>query len=122
MRLARGDRIPTPVVGPVYERDEQGTQFFGFVYITPLPVFNNGTPLLRQREAEYRRACVALDQVQKRTVAQVRAATAKWNQSNQLVARTAGLTDRLKSRSPASNASSRRARRISRRSSRPANA
>lgn len=94
--LARGDRIPTPIVGPEYERDEQGSQFFGFVYITPIPIVNNGQALVRQREAEYRRACVALEQVQKRTVAQVRAATAKWNQANQLVARTDGLTDRLK--------------------------
>ena len=39
---------------------------------------------------------MALEQVQKRTVAQVRAATAKWNQANQLVERTDGLTDRLK--------------------------
>jgi cobalt-zinc-cadmium efflux system outer membrane protein len=94
--LAKGDRIPTPVVGPVYERDEQGTQFFGFVYITPLPVFNNGMPLVRQREAEYRRVCITLDQIRQRTIAQVKAAVAKWNQANQLVARTDGLTDSLK--------------------------
>jgi cobalt-zinc-cadmium efflux system outer membrane protein len=94
--LAKGDAIPTPVVGPVYERDEQGTQFFGFVYITPIPVFNNGRPLIRQREAEYRRACVTLDQVRQRTVAQVKAAIVKWNQANQLVSRTDGLTDSLK--------------------------
>jgi cobalt-zinc-cadmium efflux system outer membrane protein len=94
--LAKGDRIPTPVVGPVYERDEQGTQFFGFVYITPIPVVNNGMPLVRQREAELRRACVGLQQVQERTVAQVTAATAKWNEANRLVAETGGLTDRLK--------------------------
>jgi cobalt-zinc-cadmium efflux system outer membrane protein len=93
--LAKGDRIPTPVVGPVYERDEQGTQFFGFVYITPIPVFNNGQPLVRQREAEYRRAYIALQQVQKRTIAQVKSATAKWNGANQLVARSQGLAERL---------------------------
>ena len=95
VRLARGDRIPTPVVGPIYERDEQGTQFFGFVYITPIPVLNNGTPLVRQREAEYRRATVALQQVEQRTVAQVKAALAKWNGANQLVARTVGLASAI---------------------------
>jgi cobalt-zinc-cadmium efflux system outer membrane protein len=94
--LAKGDRIPTPVIGPEYERDEQGTQFLGFVYITPIPILNNGQPLVRQREAEYRRACIALQQVQQRTVAQVKAATAKWNGATQLVARTSGLTGRLK--------------------------
>jgi cobalt-zinc-cadmium efflux system outer membrane protein len=93
--LANGDRIPTPVVGPVYERDEQGTQFFGFVYITPLPVINNGKPLVRQREAEYRRACIAVEQLEIRTVAQVQAAIEKWNGANQLVSSTASLSDTL---------------------------
>ena len=78
--LAKGDRIPTPVVGPVYERDEQGTQFFGFVYITPIPIINNGTPLVRQREAEYRRAVVAAQQLEQRAATQVKAAVAKWNE------------------------------------------
>ncbi len=94
--LARADRIPTPVVGPVYERDEQGTQFFGFVYITPIPVLNNGAPLVRQREAEYRRAGVALQQIEQRTVAQVKAAIANWNEANELAKETQGLTERLK--------------------------
>jgi cobalt-zinc-cadmium efflux system outer membrane protein len=94
--LARGDRIPTPVVGPLYERDEGGTQFFGFVYITPIPILNNGTPLVRQREAEVRRAVVQVQQVQQRTVAQVKAAVARWNGANRLVRQTVGLTETLK--------------------------
>ena len=96
--LAKGDRIPTPVVGPTYERDEQGTQFFGFVYITPIPVLNNGKPLVMQREAEYRRACVALEQLQQRTVAQVTAALANWNEANDLTKETSGLTAKLRGR------------------------
>ena len=95
VNLAKADRIPTPVVGPVYERDEQGTQFFGFVYITPLPVLNNGSPLVRQREADQRRAVAALQNAQKRVVAQVRSAVAKWNGANRLVRRTGGLSDLL---------------------------
>jgi cobalt-zinc-cadmium efflux system outer membrane protein len=96
VKLAKGDRIPTPVVGPVYERDEQGTQFFGFVYITPIPILNNGNPLVMQREADYRRAVVSLQQVEKRTVTQVKAAVAKWNAANRLVSQTSGLTGMLK--------------------------
>ena len=53
VRLAKGDRIPTPIVGPLYQSDEVGVQYFGFVYITPLPFLNNGKPLVIQREAEY---------------------------------------------------------------------
>jgi cobalt-zinc-cadmium efflux system outer membrane protein len=94
--LARADRIPTPVVGPTYERDQAGVQFVGFVFITPIPIVNNGAPLVRQREAEYRRACGALEQIQQRTVAQVEAAIANWNEANQLSRDTQGLTEKLK--------------------------
>ena len=96
VKLARGDRIPTPVIGPQYEKDETGSQFFGFVFITPLPIVNNGKPLVIQREAEYRRSLVTLDQVTQRTVAQVKAAVAKWNQANRLVAQSNTLTEKLR--------------------------
>src|SRR5207244_8832123 len=95
VNLARADRMPSPVVGPVYERDEQGTQFFGFVYITPIPIINNGKPLVLQREADYRRAAVALQTAEQRVVAQVKAAVAKWNGARELVADSQGLTSEL---------------------------
>ena len=62
--LAKGDRIPTPIIGPQYEMDEAGVQYIGFVFITPLPVWNNGKPLVLQREADHRRAVVAYEQAQ----------------------------------------------------------
>jgi len=86
--LARADRIPIFSVGPVYERDESGTSFYGIVASTPVPVLNAGGPLLRQREAEYRRDVVALEQTRQRVRAQVKATLVKWNQVQQLVART----------------------------------
>jgi cobalt-zinc-cadmium efflux system outer membrane protein len=95
VKLAKGDRIPTPVLGPVYERDQAGVQYAGFVAIVPIPIVNNGTPLVRQREAEYRRAAITLQQIEQRTVTQVKAAAAKWNQAKKLVERTAGLTKNL---------------------------
>ncbi len=96
MRLANADRTPSPIIGPEYESDEVAVQYFGFVWIQPIPLLNNGTPLLRQREAEYRRALVALQQIEQRTVAQVKASLAKWRQSQTLVERTNSLTDSLK--------------------------
>jgi outer membrane protein, heavy metal efflux system len=93
--LAKGDRIPTPVIGPQYEMDEAGVQYIGFVFITPLPVWNNGKPLVLQREAEHRRAMVGYEQAQQRAVAQVRAAVAKWNGATELVNDTAGLSKEL---------------------------
>jgi cobalt-zinc-cadmium efflux system outer membrane protein len=96
VRLAKGDRIPTPIVGPEYQIDEAGIQYIGFVYITPLPVVNSGKPLVIQREAEFCRSRMALQAAEQRAVTQVKAATAKWNAANRLIARTGGLNESLK--------------------------
>jgi outer membrane protein, heavy metal efflux system len=93
--LAKGDRIPTPVIGPQYAMDEAGVQYIGFVLISPLPVWNSGKPLVIQREAEHRRAVVAYQQAQQRAIAQVRAAVAKWNGATELVNESAGLSKDL---------------------------
>jgi outer membrane protein, heavy metal efflux system len=95
VRLARADRIPSPVVGPEYQANENGTQFVGFVLISPLPILNSGMPLVRQREAEAMRACIALQQAQQRAVAQVRAGVAKWNGATELVNETGDLAGEL---------------------------
>lgn len=96
VHLARGDRIPTPIVGPEYQCDEVGVQYIGFVYISPIPVLNNGRPLVLQREADHRRALTTLQQAEQRTVIQVKSATAKWNGALRLVRQTTGLTANLK--------------------------
>ena len=93
--LSRGDRIPSPIIGPQYEIDEAALQYFGLVYVTPIPIWNNGTPLVRQRVAEHHRAHLALQQAQQRAVAQVRSALAKWNGATELVKETRGLTAEL---------------------------
>ena len=93
--LARGDRIPTPIIGPQYAMDEAGVQYIGLIYVSALPILNNGKPLQLQREAEARRACVALQQAQQRAVAQVRASVAKWNGATELVNETGGLSGEL---------------------------
>ena len=94
-RLAKADRIPTPVVGPEWEVDEVGVQYVGLVLISPLPIFNNGSPLVHQREAEHRRANVALQQVQQRAISQVRAGVAKWNGARELLEDSSGLLEEL---------------------------
>ena len=93
--LARADRIPTPIVGPQYAMDEAGLQYIGFVYITPIPIWNSGGPLLRQRQAEHQRAHLALEQARQRARAQVRSALAKWNGASELIKETSGLTAEL---------------------------
>jgi cobalt-zinc-cadmium efflux system outer membrane protein len=94
--LARSDRIPTPVFGPQYEMDEAGVQYIGFVLISSVPVWNNGKPLMLQREAEHRRAVVAFQQAQQRAIAQVRAAVAKWNGARELLSESTDLSTDLR--------------------------
>jgi cobalt-zinc-cadmium efflux system outer membrane protein len=93
--LAKGDRIPTPIIGPQYEMDEAGVQYIGFVFITPIPIWNSGKPLVLQREAEHRRAIVAHQEAQQRAIAQVRSAVAKWNSATELVNESSGLRREL---------------------------
>jgi cobalt-zinc-cadmium efflux system outer membrane protein len=95
VRLAKGDRIPTPVIGPQYAMDEAGIQYVGLIYVTPVPILNGGKPLVIQREAEARRACVALQQAEQRAVAQVRAGVVRWNGATELVNETGGLAGEL---------------------------
>ncbi len=93
--LARGDRIPTPVIGPQYGMDEAGIQYVGLILVSSLPVWNNGKPLVAQRQAEHHRALVAVQQAQQRAISQVRAAVARWNGATDLVNDSAGLTEDL---------------------------
>ena len=95
VRLARGDRLPTTIIGPQYVQDEAGIQYIGLNLVPILPILNSGTALVRQREAEQRRAIVAFQQVQQRAVAQVRSAVAKWNGATGLVNDSSGLTQEL---------------------------
>jgi outer membrane protein, heavy metal efflux system len=93
--LAKGDRIPTPVLGPQYTMDEAGIQYIGLVLVSTIPTLNSGKPLVRQREAEHRRAIQAFQQAQQRAVSQIRAAVAKWNGATELVNESQGLTKEL---------------------------
>jgi len=95
IKLAKGDRIPSPVIGPQYEIDEAGVQYVGFVLISALPIWNNGKPLVLQREADHRRAIIAYQQARQRAIAQVRAAVAKWNGATELVNDSSGLSREL---------------------------
>ena len=64
--LARADRIPSPIIGPQYAMDEAGIQYIGLVYITPVPIWNNGKPLVHQRQADHQRSHMALEQARQR--------------------------------------------------------
>ena len=87
LRLARADRIPTPSIGPAYERSETKESFYGISASSPIPILNSGATLVRQREAEYCRDCVALEQMRQQVTTQVKASLVKWTQAQQSAAR-----------------------------------
>jgi cobalt-zinc-cadmium efflux system outer membrane protein len=93
--LAKGDKIPTLLVGPEYTKDEFH-HFAGFIAAVPLPILNSGAPLVRQREAEHRRALTAVEQLEQRTTTQIKVATTKWNSANRLVNQIEKSTTNLK--------------------------
>ena len=94
--LARADRIPIPSAGPVYEKDESGTTFYGLVVSTPIPVLNAGRTLVSQREAEHCRDLVVLQQTQQRITNQLKATLIRWRQAQQLVSRTQAMMEPIK--------------------------
>jgi cobalt-zinc-cadmium efflux system outer membrane protein len=94
--LARADRIPIPSIGTVYEKDNSGTSFYGLVVSTPIPVLNAGRTLVSQREAEWHRDSVVLEQTKQRVSNQVKAALIKWRQAQRLVKRTRAMIEPIK--------------------------
>lgn len=86
--LARADRIPIPSLGPVYERNETGAVFYGLALSSPVPLLNTGNPLVGQREAEYHRDCVAVEQARQLVATQVLAVLEKWNHAQEVAERT----------------------------------
>ncbi len=88
LALARADRIPVPSLGPVYERNETGAVFYGLALSSPVPLLNSGNPLVGQREAEYHRDCVAVEQARQQIATQVLAVMVKWTEAQQAAERT----------------------------------
>jgi outer membrane protein, heavy metal efflux system len=93
--LARADRIPIPSVGPVYEKDESNVSFYGLGLSSPIPILNTGTPMLRQRESEYHRDAISLDQTKQKVIVQVKTAVIRCNEARRLLDKTNAITGPL---------------------------
>jgi len=94
--LARADRIPVPSIGPAYEQNETGASFYGIAITSPIPVLNLGQTLVRQREAEYHRDCIALEQSRRQVEAQVRSVLTKWSQALESAAQTRARSEPIR--------------------------
>ena len=85
--LASAARIPNIALGPVYEKDEAGTNFLGVETQVALPIFSTGGPLYRQRLAEARQGADSLAQLRTKARLEVRTAFLRYEESWRLADR-----------------------------------
>ncbi|HVT28687.1 MAG TPA: TolC family protein [Lacipirellulaceae bacterium] len=76
--LAQANKIPNLTAGPSYERDETGTVFFGIQAQMDLPIWNTGSPLVRQRDAELQQQRITWRQTQLRAASEAVAAAKRY--------------------------------------------
>ena len=83
--LANANRVQNVAVGPIYDRDDVGTQFIGFRTQMNIPVFDNGKPLTRQRCAEHRQRSVACQQLETRAALEAQLAIDRYERARRIV-------------------------------------
>jgi outer membrane protein, heavy metal efflux system len=89
--LARAERIPIPSIGPVYEKNESNASFYGVALSTPIPILNAGGKIVRQKESEYHRDVVSLEQTKQKVVTQVKTAVIRCNEARRLLDQTIAI-------------------------------
>lgn len=95
VNMARGARIPDLQIGPYYQRNEGGTTALGFRAQTDLLVFNNGMPLVRQREAEVVQRHAVWQQLQIRAQLEGEAAIDRYERARQAIAESGEFSESL---------------------------
>lgn len=84
--LARASRMPNLTFGPTYERDESRTLFVGLQVQMDVPVVNTGRAVVCQRQAEFRRKQVALEQLRVKARLEIQTALARHERARAIVA------------------------------------
>ncbi len=95
VRLANANRTPDIQTGPFYQRGADGITYFGFRVHRDLYVFNDYTPMLRQREAELRQKVTAREQLQARARIEIEAAIDRYERARWIVAENEDLLNFL---------------------------
>lgn len=88
--LARANRRPDLQIGPFYQRSDTGTEYYGFRSQIDLPVINNGTPMVRQRQAEVRQRYIAWEQIHARATLEAEAAIARYERARRILSDASG--------------------------------
>ena len=95
--LARSSRVPDLMIGPYYQKNENGTEFLGFRAQSDIPIWNTGAPLVRQREAEVNQRQAAWQAIQFRATREVETALDRYDRARSLAA---DLPKRLATETP----------------------
>lgn len=90
LALAHAARTPDLAIGPMWERDEAATEFWGLQAQMDIPVVNTGVPLVRQREAELREALLRLRGLEEKALLQANAAAQRYERARRLVDQSQG--------------------------------
>ncbi len=85
LQLANAMRRPSLQAGPMFQRDNSATVFWGLQGQIDIPVVNTGMPLVRQRRAELRSQQVTAAQLEQRAVLEARAAILRYERARRLV-------------------------------------
>ncbi len=88
--LARAARTPNLQMGPMYQRDQSATEFWGIQAQINLPVVNTGRPLMRQRRMELQRSQVVQNQLEAKARVEARTAIARYARARRLVEQARG--------------------------------
>ena len=83
--LARASRVPNLTFGPTYERDESRTLFVGLEVQMDVPVVNTGREVVWQRQAEFRRKQVALEQLRVKARLEIQSALERYERARATV-------------------------------------
>ncbi len=90
LALAEAMRSPNMQLGPMWQRDNTATQYWGVQAQINLPVVNTGTPLVRQRRAELQQQQVTAARLEEKAVLEARAAIRRYERARRLVEQSRG--------------------------------
>lgn len=85
MLLSKAALVPDVAAGPIYETADDGTSYLGFRMQADIPVWNNGTPMLRQRRAELGQQQLNYGQLRERAMIDAQTAIDRYERDRHLV-------------------------------------
>ena len=95
LALAEAMRTPDLQIGPMWQRDDAATQFWGIQAQIDIPVVNNGTAVVGQRQAELQQQQVTAARIEEKARSEARAAIQRYEQARKLVEQSRSEVSRL---------------------------